>query len=289
MGIPKSIVFAGCARDSAQFLPHVLKNIQRISSLFSQSAVVVCENDSMDATKQILSEWGRGRENFELLNLDGLGQRPSRTSRLEFARNILIEFIRTWGKVRGFELLFLLDFDNANVDELDLGALSEALEWINGQQDVAAIFPNQVGGPYYDLWALRHETRCPGDVWEEVLDYSLKHKCDDETAFQATFAKRFFSLPRDAAPLEVDSAFGGFGVYRLAYALKNKNPYLGQKIKVVWDAGKYSIILWQQCEHVHFHAGIRNLGGRLFVMPNLVNGNTKDFSVSSSGLRMRVF
>ena len=288
MGTPRSVIFAGCAQDCARFLPRVLKNIQRVSALFAQSAFVVCENDSADATKKMLSEWGAGRENFELVNLDGLGNGPSRSARLAFVRNVVIEFIKTWEKARGFELLFLMDFDDVNVDELDLETLSKALEWMSGQRDVAAIFPNQIGGPYYDLWALRHETRCPTDIWEELLDYSLKNKCDKETAFQATLAKRIFALPQDAEPLEVHSAFGGFGIYRLDYVLKNKNPYLGQKIKVLRDAEKYSVVLRDECEHIHFHEGIRDLGGKLFVMPGLVNGNTKDFSFSWSGVKNRV-
>jgi hypothetical protein len=288
MGTPRSIIFAGCARDCAPFLPQVLTNIQRISSLVSRAALIVCENDSTDATNRILSASGSATPNFHLVNLNGLGSCPVRTLRLEFARNVLIEMIRTSEVLRGFELLFLLDFDDVNAAELDLGRLSDALEWMSGQTDVAGIFPNQIG-PYYDMWALRHEARCPNDIWEEVLDYHLVHKCDDQTAFAATFAKRTFTLPEDAAPMQVDSAFGGFGVYRLEYVLKNRNPYLGQKVKVIRDADKYSILRWQQCEHVHFHAGIRNLGGRLFVMPRLLNGSTKDFTVSPSAFRNKIF
>jgi hypothetical protein len=162
------------------------------------------------------------------------------------------------------------------------------MEWMTAQKNIAAIFPNQIG-PYYDMWALRHQTYCPTDVWEEALDYYIKHQCEDEEAFQAAFARRMFTLPQTAAPLEVDSAFGGFGLYRLNYYLNNRNPYLGSKVKVIRKDKRYAIVRCQQCEHVHFHAGIRNLGGKLFVMPGLINGDATEDQFPPSYFRGLIF
>ena len=289
MPIPQSIVFAGCARNCQSYLPAVLNNIERIRSLFATSAMLVCENDSTDNTRDILADWGRSAPNFTLLNLDGLGQTPWPNLRLEFARNTLLDNIRSWPSLRSHELLLVLDFDDVNANDLDLNQLSGALEWMTAQDDVAAIFPNQVGGNYYDMWALRHKTLCPTDIWEDVADYQRLHQCDDETAFAAVFKTREFSLPTDAAPLEVDSAFGGFGAYRLDYVLRNPNPYLGQKTKVIQDAGTIAIVRWQQCEHVHFHAGLRSLGGKLFIIPALVNTDTTTKGVRPSFFRTLPF
>jgi hypothetical protein len=164
----ESVIFAGCARDCEQYLPSVLKNVDRISSLFSQSAFLICENDSTDATRKILSDWGSAKTNFDLANLDGLVKSKTRTMRLEFARNALVEIIRSWEVVNSFKYLFLLDFDKANIRELDVQQLSTAMEWMTAQKNIAAIFPNQIG-PYYDMWALRHQTYCPTDVWEASM------------------------------------------------------------------------------------------------------------------------
>jgi hypothetical protein len=283
-----SIVLAGCAKNSAPFLPGALRNLERIGSLFSESACVVLENDSADQTKQLLSAWGRGRKNFEMVSFDGLAKMEPRTLRLEFVRNTLVEIVRSWDMVRDFDYVFLADLDDVNARELDLGQFSEALDWMAGRPDVAAIFPNQIG-PYYDMWALRHETICPADVCEEVYDYQVSHDCDDETAYQATFARRIFTLPVTNAPLQVDSAFGGFGIYRLGYYLRNQNPYWGHKVKIIRKARQCTIRRFQQCEHVHFHAGIRQLGGKLFVMPGLINRQTTGIQFSHSWHRSLVF
>jgi hypothetical protein len=284
-----SIVFAGCARDAAEHLPAVLRNIDRLSSLFTKSAYLVCENDSVDSTKAILADWGPKRSGFELIDLKGLGEVAQRTLRLECARNVLVELIRTSKALSAADWVFLLDFDEVNAREFELEQFSRALAWIGPRPEVAGIFPNQINGPYYDMWALRHETYCPGDLLEEAFDYRVAHACSDEAAFAATAAKRSFSLPIDAEPLMVDSAFGGFGIYRMAHFLRNKNPYLGQKVKVIRHKGKETIARWQLCEHVHFHAGLRNLGCKLFVVPYLVNFDTSHERMVPTAFRSLLF
>jgi hypothetical protein len=39
------------------------------------------------------------------------------------------------------------------------------------------------------------------------------------------------------------------------------------------EDGSFRVARWQVCEHVHFNHGIRSIGGRLFVMPSLINGD----------------
>jgi hypothetical protein len=126
----------------------------------------------------------------------------------------------------------------------------------------AGVFANS-GGAYFDLWALRHPELCPGDVWEELADYAIANRVGDTEAYEHTLAKRVFTLAADAPPLEVDSAFGGLGIYKLSHVLANPAPYAGAKLK--------ENLGWQVCEHVAFHAGLRAQGGRLFVLPWLIN------------------
>jgi hypothetical protein len=137
----------------------------------------------------------------------------------------------------------------------------------------AAVFANQIG-KYYDIWALREPNLCPGDAWEEVMDYVIQHKVSPEIAHDQTFAKRIHTFPVSMQPFEVDSAFGGLGIYKMNFILRNPNPYLGSKMKSApSEDGSFRIARWQVCEHVHFNQGIRSLGGRLFIMPSLVNSD----------------
>lgn len=265
------IIFAGVARDCEKFLPAVLRGIDPLSSEFPDSAFIFVENDSQDSTKSVLSQWGSGKDNFHLVNLDGLGGIPRRGLRLEIARATYVEFIKADPKLSTYDFLVVMDMDDINVRGVNLEKFSEALEFLQDQADHAVVFANQ-DGTYYDMWTLRHETLCPSDVWEEVLDWVHEKKVSDEEAYRNTFAKRVFSLPPLNKFLEVDSAFGGFAIYKLSYVLDNKNPYLGSKIKILKDEdGNITLYRWEICEHVHFNLGIKNLGGRLFIKQDLIN------------------
>ena len=274
MSLKPKIIFVGLVQNCGQFLPAVLKNIENLSTLASDAAYLFLENDSTDNSKAILNNWGASRSNFNLLNFDGLNQLGIRTVKLELLRNSYIECIRTYKNLRDYDLVVMVDMDNVGAWPIDLKEFSKALEFLMADKKRAAVFANQIG-TYYDVWALRHKELCPSDAWEEVMDYKNKNpQVSDEEAFNQTFKKRIHSIPPTKDPIAVDSAFGGLGIYRMNYILKNPNPYLGYKVKSIPSTdGTFKISRRQYCEHVHFHEGIRSLGGELYIYPSLINSN----------------
>ena len=265
----KRAIFAACARNCAPHLPAVLRNIERLSTLFSDCGFVFVENDSSDGTRQILEQWGAGRPRFQLFKLDGLVARiPQRTVRLEIARNACTAFIRIMPDLAGYDYLIVMDCDEITERAIDLTRVARALDFLELQEVHAGVFANNIG-LYYDMWALRQNPLCPSDVWEEVVDYALSHDVTDEVAFQETFGKRTFAFDPSRDPVEVDSAFNGFGIYKMRFVQKNPNPYLGYKTKAIVHNGQSGIVRMQTCEHVHHNMGIRSAGGRLFIMPYL--------------------
>lgn len=281
-------IFVGCAKNCQKHLPSVLGNIERMASVFGEAAFIIVENDSIDSTKVICQNWAKGKKNFNLLDLDGLDAIPQRGLRLEVARNSYLEFIRSHAGLAGFDYLFVLDLDEINAAPVNVMHVENAVRFLEEKPDSAGAFANQIG-VYYDMWTLRHPVLCPHDIWEEVFDYSFKNDVSDEVAFNETFKRRLFSLSPDADPVEVDSAFGGFGIYKLNYVLKNMNPYLGSKVKILQNSRQFKIARWQVCEHVHFNLGIRNLGGKLFIFPQLVNANTERSYFPPSSWREYLF
>lgn len=285
----EKLIFAGCARNCAQWLPAVLSNIDRLSISFADTAVVIVENDSIDGTPELLRKWGRNRRNFHLLQLDGLGAEPARTVRLEIARNAYIAAISGRDHLTKFDYLCVVDFDDVNARPIDPIGVAEGISRLRSGE-AAGVFANQLGA-YYDLWALRHKTFAPGDVWEEVLDYALSRKVSDEVAFAKTLGCRSFVIPPTAPPVEVESAFGGFGIYKLSYVIRNPNPYLGSRVKLLpgGSPGQIQIARWQQCEHVHFNAGIGHLGGKLLIIPTMINLDATGVSFPANGYRSMLF
>jgi hypothetical protein len=264
----KSAVFVGCARDCEQHLDGVLANIANAAGRVARSGFVFVENDSRDATAAKLRSFGRGLENFELAvfaNQDALY--PMRTERLAALRNHYLDVIRG-SALRHFDYLFVYDMDDVNAARQSVENIVQALDFLDSAPDHAAVFANQLNY-YYDVFALRHAIKCPGSAWEEVFDYVRTHRVSDEVAFKATYAKRMFNIDPATPLIEVDSAFGGLGIYKMRYVLEGR--YVGTRTKTCVEDGYTRRLLWQVCEHVNLHAAIRQRAGRLFIAPWMIN------------------
>ena len=277
-------IFAGCVRNCERWLPQVLNNIDKYSSYFLKSHFIFIENDSTDNTKEILEKWYKNK-NCSSTNMDGLKNIPKRGLRLEAARNAYLKIIKDSNSLKKYDYLIVMDFDDVSIFEIEKKNILKSIEFLNSDKSIAGVFSNQ-RGMYYDMWTLRHKTICPVDVWEEILDYKIKNKVTDEIAYECTLKKRKFNLDENNSPLEVDSAFGGFAIYKMDYILKNQKPYIGSKTKKI---DKNNTIKWQVCEHVQFNMGIKDLGGKLYILPYLINGENKGGEFRPSTYRYFIF
>lgn len=287
----KKIIFAGTAQNCERFLPQVLRNIDLCSKLFSKVAYVFVENDSIDLTKRILGDFGKDKKNYNLITLDGLNKKETiRTLRIALARNTYLKIIKNNLELREFDYLLILDLDNVNTYQFKLNTFEEAFCFLEESNDVAGVFANQIG-TYYDMWALRHHKFCPSDIWENVYDYSVLHKVDDESAFKNIFFRRIISINQNEKPIEVESAFGGLGIYKVNDVFKDDNYYLGYKNKLVINTSGVSVYKkWQVCEHVNFNMGIRNLNKKLYIFPSLINGVVSSKNIfNHSAFRKMIF
>ena len=285
--IEKSVVFSGLARDCGQSLLYVLDNVHLIATQFGKAGFVFAENDSKDATPQTLKVFAAHQTDCHILNCDGIGKKlPERTRRFAYLRNSCLGFIRADKKLRSYDYLVVMDMDDVNIAPLDRDAIVKAVQFMETQDEIAGVFAN-CRGIYYDMWTLREPRLCPGDVFEEQLDFVVAHQVDDLTAYKATFERRLFSLSESEPPLEVESAFGGLGIYKMRYALRA--TYKGQKPKEVVQNGKKSRFQLQVCEHVHFNHDIRRHGGKLYILPFLVNRVTEGIEFSKTAYRSLIF
>jgi glycosyltransferase involved in cell wall biosynthesis len=278
-------VIVGCLKNSAIFLPKVIQNFELIASLFDEVAFIFIENDSIDQTKQLINEWGRKYPRFKLYSLDGLDAYESnRTMRLEIARNAYINAIQQDSDLHGFEHVIVMDMDDRGAFPIRHEDLTEALNFLRQQKNRAAVFANQ-SVKYYDLWALRHPQLCPFDFWHEVLKKALELGTDQE-AFDAVYAGMPKRIPTDSPPIQVESAFGGLGIYKMNFILNNKSRYIGHEFKYFINDGIIFSKL-QTCEHVSFHQGISAQNGDMFILPFLVNSD-QDTSFNPSAYRSMI-
>jgi hypothetical protein len=275
-------VIVGCLKNSAEFLPRVFQNLEKLASFFDEVSFIFIENDSTDATKATISAWGSRQSHFKLFSMDGLDDyERNRTVRLEIARNAYINAIQQDSTLHHYEHLIAMDMDDRGAHPLSLDAVGSALSFLNEKAEHAAVFANQ-SVKYYDLWALRHPQLCPFDFWHEVLAQAL-HVASDQEAFDKVYAKVPKCIPVDTPPIQVESAFGGLGIYKMKFVLNNKSRYIGHEYKYfVGESMVFSKL--QTCEHVSFHQGISAQGGQMFILPYLVNSD-QDTGFNPSAFR----
>jgi len=289
MSIKPNIIVAGLCKNNASYLKKIFDNLDNIISIASETAFIFLENDSLDDTKNELEKWGKDKNNFRLITINDLDKViPIRTVRLELLRNLYVEIIKKDDNLLKYDLLMVIDMDDAFCYPINQSVVLESINFIMSKNENAAIFSNQIG-IYYDMWALRHKTICNVDIWEEVFDYVREKKVTDAEAFNATFQRKIFSINIDNNIFEVDSAFGGYGIYKLNYIINNKSPYLGSKVKILELEPNINICRWSICEHVNFHHGIQNQGGKLFINPKMITGEYKSIEFPAYGYRNMIF
>lgn len=248
------MIFAGCVRNGARTLASVLANIDRLAARCRAAHVILAENDSTDGSLLLLQTWARDRSDVTLLAPKDLDRRfPERTDRLCHIRNLCLEAVAAQG-LTDFDAYTVLDFDDENAAPIDTAGFERAVAFLFGASDIAGVFATS-SPVYYDIYALRHERWCPTDCWREIAALPSARRAE---GYRELVRDRQVPIAADHAPIAVDSAFGGLGIYRMSYAAQAR--YSAREA----DGSPV-------CEHVLFNRMIRALGGRLFVHPALRN------------------
>jgi len=282
-GRPRALI-TGCAQSCGPWLPAVLHNVEQLRSLCSASQVLLLENDSNDATVEMIRGYANAKAGVQALAFPGLNQRiPAKTVRLAHLRNTALAWLAQHGGWESIDWLVVLDLDGVNAAPWDLPQLEKALDWWQQQPQAAGLFANQRGS-YYDLWALRHPKLGADDVWAAMLQlHGEQPQLSDAELLAAIYQPRQFSLEPGAEPLEVDSAFGGLAFYSSPWLARAAALYSGEQ-PLGWRSGQGERWLrWQCCEHVAFHRQLRAVGGRLWIHPGLINWDTR--TAEAQGMR----
>lgn len=245
------VVIVGAARDVESTLQKQVRVFDRAFASFAKASYVVVESDSSDRTVTVLGELKNANPNFHFVSLGKLqAELPLRTQRLVRARNAAIEFCAADPGLSKADYVVVADWDGVNFQLTEKAVLSC---WNHEGWDVAtANQPEE----YYDVWALRHPTWCPGDCWAECR--RLERELGSEVAHQLAVSSKRIKIPETHGVIEVESAFGGLAVYRSEVFFQSR-----YKTPVSDDD--------ELCEHVAFHAEMRARGARIIINPALVN------------------
>lgn len=249
----KKILFIGCARDCEQGAARSLAILQSLGQHFSTCKIAIYENDSKDQTVAVLNDH-QARMDLTVISEQGLDQQmPARTHRLAYARNKLLG----WAFNQESDYIAVVDMDTVLTDRFDPAGFISNFE-LESVWD--AVFPVNEHF-YYDLWALRKDKLVEGDYYTRMneLDAALgSNQC-------RWLGAHSMQIDLRSAPgwIDVDSAFGGMGIYKTKTVFNAKPRYLGHDITGA-----------ELCEHVPFNQELKRNGANLYINPKFIVGTT---------------
>lgn len=258
------LIVCGAARNVGSAISASLAAVDRICAASVMGRSVIVTNDNDDTTALHLETWRSGGEGRTVHVVDGLlAAIPDRIDRLAFVRNIyLIDAARMTPRP---ELVVVVDLDEVAI-EVDPVMIARAID--TAPPDWAGLFASQ-DGPYYDLLALRRQGWVTGDVWHDVGVATRWTRSFPVRAANLLCRRRLipaihrhairrivwgrqYHLPANHGAIEVDSAFGGVGIYRR------------KALDGVWY-GSRDRDGATECEHVVLHRQIRVRGAKLYI------------------------
>lgn len=238
-----SVIFCGITRDNAREIQAVLRSIDETGNLFGDYATVVFENDSTDATRDLLCAWRDSSSHKVKLICEThyINKRPN-LQFLAYCRNRYLQEINK-PEYDSFTHVIMVDFDMAY--GWPPGSIINSFR--HSEWDVMAangIFTSM--GHMWDAFAFRTE--------ELNEPYSSAKYGPIENFWPLINTDRYHRIyPPTMRPFPVLSAFGGLCIYR-------KEVLSG----IGYDEAS------EDCEHVSLHASIRARGGRIYMNPAML-------------------
>jgi hypothetical protein len=259
VSIKPKIVIASIARDIAKTFE---ADYRRITASFSDFEIInwiIIESNSTDDSKEVLRKFSQSSNIIIYKSLMKSNDKSLfRTQELAIARNTYLSELNDIRQKIEIEYLVVCDLNNLN-NKLNRKSVKSC--WLNNEW--AAVTANQ-NGPYYDIWALRHEYWNNFDCWERFEELKKIYAKASLALWDAVYS-RMIRISKTDAWIKVNSAFGGIAIYKTQYI--DHSYYLG-----ITPNGK------QVCEHVEFNVGITKNGGFIYINPNFINFNLTDHS-----------
>jgi hypothetical protein len=273
------ILLVGTVRNVERVLPGDYFQIKKVLSTFGNVETYLVESDSNDGTINVLSQIASSDDSFRFTSLGKLDEKyPNRIERIRYCRNIYVEEIRRGYSEARWKYVVVADLDRMN-KAFTYNSFASCFE-----TDIvwSACFANQKNG-YYDLYALRARGWVESDCFITLEELKRKNPFRekrrmgflrnisiilhyDKLRKLAIYDNMIKISPRSPW-IEVNSAFGGLGVYKT-------KVFLESDYKKVRDTREiYS-------EHIDLHFSAKLNGERLYINPKLVNSKWNIYNLN---------
>lgn len=265
-----TILLAGPVRNASTQIDNDFKHLLSSLSQFKKVFCFVVESDSTDDTVVRLEQFSKELPNFSFVSIGQLSKKLSkRTDRIAYCRNLVIDAVAQDSKYSDVDFIAMADMDGMN----GLVTQEKIAQCWEVDEPWDVITANQLG-EYYDIWALSHSYWNPMDCWEQKR--KLENILGDKSAQNIAVGCKQAAIDPRADLIEVDSAFGGLGIYTREAFLAGR--YAGTDDQ----AGGIDV-----ADHIPFHRELRQKGYRIFINPALINCDKSNGSILESSLIAR--
>ena len=268
----------GPVKNCGPYLSKVLKNMEKIGSLFDDYKIIIYYDKSTDNTLSILKEYQtKNPKMIFYVNKNPISL--FRTHNIATARNFCLNYVRE--NKEYFPYFIMMDCDDVNCKEVNIDILKKYLYLTSWDGLSFNTTPK-----YYDIWGLSIYPFCfsYNHFENNVKYYTIIQNYIDNLLNEA---KKYNKL------IECISSFNGFSLYRTSKFLQTS--YDGRvrldlvpkqnldahkkvtKSKIVFKQyfkpdGSINVDgLYEDCEHRAFHIQARqNSGAKIMITPDIL-------------------
>ena len=266
------ILVVGTVRNVADTLNKNLESINLALSDFESVNFFLVESDSSDSTLHELSIL-RKQHNIDYLSLGELSKIfPNRVERIRHCRNAYVTHLRKIAAENEFNYVLVIDLDGI-ANKVSKKGIRSCFE---KQLNWDACFSNQLPY-YYDIFALRARGWNESDPFKDIEESKKSMQISKQDGFRywkgensirqrILYSKMYFIKPWHDW-IEVQSAFGGLGIYKTEIFLEFDYSYNSNSEP-------------NTCEHVTLHQKLFVSGKRMFINPRLVTSYFNSYSLN---------
>lgn len=253
----KKVVFAALLRDKEDRIPEIRKKVERMGKMFADYRVLIVENDSSDNTRDVLLQWTKENKRVTILGCgynakqcsvasattktDGHGVDRSRIDKMSILRNIYLDEISK--NYYNYDYAIIWDLDS--IGSVYLDGVAHSMDYLDKNKTVDLVCAYGIYN--YGLFTFFYDTFA-FSLKGESTHINMKMPHDIRTGLWEV------KYNRGDDPVEVDSCFSGFSIYRVG-SLSDARHELAPKDNI-------------ECEHVVLN---RKLKGKKVMNPSMIN------------------
>ena len=224
---------------------------------------VIVESNSTDDSMEVLQKYSSEHSFVHLKTIVDENPEKPRTFHLASARNECLDILKESKILDEVDYVVVYDLNNLNKS-----LTRESVNSCFQRSDWSVVTANQ-DGPYYDIFALRHQYWNNLDCWQ-VYKYMLNlypkrfRFIWDAALWNAVYSK-MIKIDEKSEWIRVDSAFGGIAIYK-SNCIRD-----GRYVGLTEDG-------LEVCEHVSLNMGINQKNGDIYINPEFINFKLTDHS-----------